>query len=137
MEEILKNENTVSDKIRNFIKKKKGVVEKHAEERDRLKDKKINELQEEKEKIHQQKEQATLETSKLTELCEAEEEDRKARDLKDQEAADLEQAKIKEKLDMNTAASYVQKKWHWFQTEGKLLGKKRKGKGGKKKKGKK
>lgn len=104
MEEILKNENTVSDKIRNFIKKKKGVVEKHAEERDRLKDKKINELQEEKEKIHQQKEQATLETSKLTELCEAEEEDRKARDLKDQEAADLEQAKIKEKLDMNTAA---------------------------------
>lgn len=56
MEEILKNEIVVSDKIRNFIKKKKGVVEKHAEERDRLKDKKINELQEEKEKIHQQKE---------------------------------------------------------------------------------
>ena len=52
MEEILKNEIVVSDKIRNFIKKKKGVVEKHAEERDRLKDKKINELQEEKEKIH-------------------------------------------------------------------------------------
>ena len=52
--------------------------------------------------------------------------------MKDQEAADLEAAKIKEKLDMNTAAAYVQKKWHWFQTEGKLLGKKRKGKGGKK-----
>ena len=78
------------------------------------------------------KEQATHDTAELTAKCEQEEEDRKARDMKDQEAADLEAAKIKEKLDMNTAAAYVQKKWHWFQTEGKLLGKKRKGKGGKK-----
>ena len=83
MNETLKNEIVVSDKIRNFIKKQKGIVEKHAEERDRLKDKKINELQDEKEKIHQLKEQATLETSELTQKCEEEEEDRKARDLKD------------------------------------------------------
>lgn len=33
---------------------------------------------------------------------------------------------------MDLAAKYVQRKWHWFQTEGKLLAKKRKGKKGKK-----
>ena len=33
---------------------------------------------------------------------------------------------------MDAAAKYIQKKWHWFQTEGKLFAKKRKGKKGKK-----
>jgi hypothetical protein len=33
---------------------------------------------------------------------------------------------------MDTAAKYIQRKWNWYQVEGKLLGKKRKGKGGKK-----
>ena len=73
------------------------------------------------------------EISVLTQKCEEEEEDRKARELKDQEAAELEQQKIQEKLDMDAAARYVQRKWNWFQTEGKLLAKKRKGKKGKKK----
>ena len=38
---------------------------------------------------------------------------------------------------MDNAAKYIQRKWNWFQTEGRLLAKKRKGgkkKGGKKKK---
>lgn len=60
------------------------------------------------------KEQATHDMADLTAKCEQEEEDRKERDRKDQEAKDAEDAKIKEKLDMNTAAAYVQKKWHWF-----------------------
>jgi hypothetical protein len=46
-----------------------------------------------------------------------------------------EQSKVQEKLDMESAARYVQKKWIWYQTEGKLLAKKKKkGKGKKKKK---
>lgn len=114
MKETLSNEVVVSEKIRKFIQKRKAIVEKQADERDRLKEKKIAELVEEKERIQGMKEQATHETAELTAKCEQEEEDRKARDLKDQEAADLEAAKIKEKQDMNTAAAYVQKKWHWF-----------------------
>ena len=37
---------------------------------------------------------------------------------------------------MDLAAKYIQRKWNWFQTEGKFLKKKKKGKkgGGKKKK---
>ena len=114
MKDTLLNEAVVSDKIKTFIQKRKRVVEKHADERDRLKEKKINELVEEKEKIQGMKEQATHDTAELTAKCEQEEEDRKARELKDQEAADAEAAKVKEKLDMNDAAAYIQKKWHWF-----------------------
>lgn len=42
--EQLKVEHEVSQKITAFIRKKKGVIEKKAEERDRLKDAKVNEL---------------------------------------------------------------------------------------------
>jgi len=35
-------------------------------------------------------------------------------------------------MDMEDAARYIQRKWKWFQDEGKFLAKKRKGKKGKK-----
>ena len=114
LEDQLKVEILVSEKITHFIRKKKGVIEKKAEERDRLKDGKVNELQEEKEKISVAKEKAIVEIGVLTQKCEEEEEDRKARELKDQESAEFEQQKIQEKLDMEAAAAYVQRKWNWF-----------------------
>ena len=44
-------------------------------------------------------------------------------------------AKIKEKMSMEDAAKYIQRRWAWFQTEGKFLAKKgKKGRKGKKKK---
>ena len=70
MRETLINEAVVSDKIKRFIQKRKGVVEKHADERDRLKEKKIAVLVEEKEKIQGMKEQATHDTAELTAKCE-------------------------------------------------------------------
>lgn len=36
-------------------------------------------------------------------------------------------------MDMDAAAKYIQRKWNWYQTEGKLLAKKKKGKKGGKK----
>jgi hypothetical protein len=44
--------------------------------------------------------------------------------------------KKKEKMEMEDAARYIQRKWKWFQDEGRLLSKKKKKgkKGGKKKK---
>ena len=68
-------------------------------------------------------------------LCEEQEEFKRAQHLKDEEAARAEEGKIQEKIDMDNAAKYIQYKWNWYQTEGKFLAKKRKGKkGGKKKK---
>ena len=93
----------------------------------------MTELQAVKDIIIQKKEDAEKETSELQQKCEEEEEDRQKRDIKDQENSALEKQKLKEKQDMETAALYVQRKWNWFQTEGKHLAKKRKGKKGGKK----
>ena len=71
--------------------------------------------------------------SNYQQLCEEQEEDRKAKELIDQKADLEERKKMQEKLDMDAAAKYVQRKWNWYQTEGKLLSKKRKGKKGGKK----
>ncbi len=47
--------------------------------------------------------------------------------------ADQEQQRAKEKMSMDDAARFIQRKWNWFQTVGKFLAKKKKGrKGGKK-----
>ena len=47
-----------------------------------------------------------------------------------------EEEKIKEKMSMDDAARFIQRKWNWFQTVGKFLAKKKKkGRKGKKKKG--
>jgi len=51
LKEQLEVEQLVSDKIRTFIVKKRNVIERQAEERDRLRDKKLNELTIEKEEI--------------------------------------------------------------------------------------
>ena len=93
----------------------------------------MTELLADKEVIIQKKEDAEKEIEKLQGLCEQEEEDRQRREIKVQESAAEEAAKLKEKRDMETAANYVQRKWNWFQTEGKHLAKKRKGKKGGKK----
>jgi hypothetical protein len=61
--------------------------------------------------------------------------ERQERRLKEEEEAAQELEKIKQKEAMDEAAKYIQKKWNWYQTEGRLLAKKKKKKkGGKKKK---
>ena len=62
------------------------------------------------------------------------EERKKREEEQDNEDANKE-AKIREKMSMEDAARYIQRRWAWFQTEGKFLAKKgKKGRKGKKKK---
>ena len=65
--------------------------------------------------------------------CDEEGEVKKQQDAIDKENEAIELAKLKEKEEMDMAAKYIQRKWNWFQTEGKFLAKKRKGKKGGKK----
>ena len=69
-------------------------------------------------------------------MVEEQNEERRKQEVLDEENAQEEQKRLQEKIDMEIASKYIQKKWNWYQTEGKLLAKKRK-KGGKKGKGKK
>lgn len=70
--------------------------------------------------------------------CEELDEEKKLALARDDEEAAKEKDKLQQKEDMIQASKYIMKKWNWFQTEGKFLAKKRKGKkGGKGKKKKK
>ena len=65
--------------------------------------------------------------------------ERKQREEKQAIEEDQKAQKIREKMSMDDAARYIQRRWNWFQTEGRLLAKKGKkgrkgGKKGKKKK---
>ena len=60
--------------------------------------------------------------------------ERKQREEKTAIEEEQKQAKIKEKMAMDDAARYIQRRWEWFQTDGRLLAKKKKGRKGKKKK---
>ena len=58
--------------------------------------------------------------------------------LQEDKKKQVDEERLKEKMTMDEAARFIQRKWHWFQTVGKFLAKKKKGrkgkKGGKKKK---
>jgi len=61
--------------------------------------------------------------------------ERKQREEKQAIEEEQKMAKIREKMSMDDAARYIQRRWQWFQTEGKFLAKKgKKGRKGKKKK---
>ena len=73
--------------------------------------------------------------TKLVELIKQDTEDRKKIDEEMQNDDIAKEQKIKEKMSMEDAARYIQRRWDWFKTEGKALAKKgKKGRKGKKKK---
>ena len=61
-------------------------------------------------------------------------EERKRREHDEESKKEEEEQKLKDKMSMDDAARFIQRKWTWFQTVGRFQAKKRKGK---KKKGKK
>jgi hypothetical protein len=58
LKEELDAERIVSDKIREFIQKRKGVIEDQADHRDKLREKKLVQLTDEKDEIQNKKEEA-------------------------------------------------------------------------------
>lgn len=120
-----------------FLKKRTKIIEGESDARDKLRDVQVNKLVDDRTVIQNKKEEADQQIDIVRQKCQEEEEARLLQQQKDDEAAAEELQKEKEKYDRIIAAKYIEKKWNWFQTEGKFLAKKRKkgkGKGGKKKK---
>ena len=135
LKENFEIEKEVSAKIISFINKKRKAVQLVSDKRDKLRETEVNKLIDKRQVIIQQKEDADQQIDVVRQKCQEEEENRILAQQKDDEAAADEAKKEQEKQDRILAAKYIEKKWHWFQTEGKFLAKKRKkGKGGKKKK---
>jgi hypothetical protein len=127
-------EKVVSKRIQDFIKKKQEGCEKDDKIRNDMREEKVKNLANEKEEIEVNREEADQEMQDFMKKIEYETEQKNRLDADDAANEADEKAKAQEKLDMDAAARYVQRKWDWYQKEGKNLMKKKKKKKGKKKK---
>lgn len=71
----------------------------------------------------------------MQQLIQQEIDEKNKRDKEELDRQEELERRRREKMDMEDAARYIQRKWKWFQEVGKFMAKKKKGrKGGKKKK---
>ncbi|CDW81373.1 leucine rich repeat family protein [Stylonychia lemnae] len=126
LEKQIKTEKLVSERIRGYVDKKTQNLNTLAEDQEKIKDKKIESLEKEKDEINRKKEEDEKEISRMHQLIQQEVDEKNKRDKEEQERQeDLERRK-KEKMEMEDAARYIQRKWKWFQDEGRFLAKKKK-----------
>lgn len=101
-----------------------------------MREKKVDGLEKDREEVHRKREDDEREITRMHQLIQQEVEDKGKRDREEKDRqAELER-KRQEKMDMEDAARYIQRKWKWYNEVGKHLAKKKK-KGKKGKKGKK
>ena len=138
IEELKQNieiEKLVSKKIQDFVSTKKEGVDKQEREVSDLREDKGKDYQKKHEDITEDMEKAKINMEDVQNLINVEQDERQSQDKLDANTAADEQKKVQEKLDMEKAARYVQKKWEWWLAVGKSLakGKKKKKKKNKKK----
>lgn len=135
MRKQLETETLVTTTIKKHLTTKVAELKDLTSKRDALREKEIADLELEKKKVTDKRLEAQQEYDKVKEDILNDDENRRRLALLDQEKQSKEDEKVKEKMSMDEAARFIQRKWHWFQTVGKFMAKKRKGKkGGKKKK---
>lgn len=117
------------------MQKKTDLLTGHAENHDKVKDRKVEELIKHKEEILKRKLDHETNIEKINGHIEQEDEEKRKRDKEEDERQEKLAKERQTKIEMEDAARYIQRKWEWYQVEGRLLAKKRKkGRKGKKKK---
>ena len=135
LEKQLKTENLVSERIRKYVGMKTDKLNGQADEQEKVKDKRVDALERDKDEINRKKDDDDKEIARMHTLIQQEVDDSNKRKKEEEERQEELERKKREKMDMEDAARYIQRKWKWYQDVGKLLAKKRKkGKKGKKKK---
>ena len=128
----LETESLVTKTIKEHLSKKQMQLVDLTKARESKKDKEGAELEAEKLRIQGMRQTAQEEYEEIKRLIADDDEYRRnlAKMESEKQAADDE--KVKEKMSMDDAARFIQRKWNWFQTVGKFLAKKKKGRKGKK-----
>lgn len=135
MRKKLDTENLVTTTIKKHLATKVAELKDLSSKRDALREKEIADLELEKKKVTDKRLEAQQEYDKVKDDILNDDENRQRIALLEKQKQSKEDEKVKEKMSMDEAARFIQRKWNWFQTVGKFLAKKRKGKkGGKKKK---
>lgn len=135
MRKLLDTETLVTQTIRKHLLTKQAELKELSTKRDVLREKEVVELEGQKMTVTNKRQDAQTEYDELKSKVFQDDEERARNALLEQEKQSKDDEKVKEKMSMDEAARFIQRKWNWFQTVGKFMAKKRKGKkGGKKKK---
>lgn len=130
----ISKEELVHETTTKRLQEKTELLRQRISDHEKAREDKMNKFDEEKKQIHENKKLDEEEVIKMTDLIAEEDKLAKKRDQEEQAEAE-DQARIqREKMACDDAARQIQRKWDWFQREGKFLAKKKKGKKGKKKK---
>lgn len=120
MEEIkalemeLGTENEVNKSVKEHLALRQTELNKKAQETDDKMENERKRLETEKTEIKDNKTAAQMEMQRIVEDINKDNEDRKRREDLDKEKEEEEQAKIQEKMSMEDAARFIQRKWGWF-----------------------
>lgn len=135
LKKLLDTEKLVHQTIKQHLMKKNAELQDFQNDRDRLRDQRTEQLEQEKAEVRQKKDEDAEKMEEITEKMLKEDELTRLWEDQQREEMEQEEAKLREKMQMEDAARFVQRKWNWFQKEGKYLAKKKKkGRKGKKKK---
>jgi len=114
LERQLKTEQLVSDRIRRYMERKTNMLVTHAEDHDKVKDKKVELLQKEKDDILKKKMEHESNIEKINGFIENEDEERRKREKEEEERQEKLEKEKQMKIEMEDAARYIQRKWEWY-----------------------
>ena len=132
---VLATEREVNDAVAKHLKERVVLLNEKYKAQEAKREAHSKEIDMQKQEIKDRKAKALEEMQEITDAITKDKEERRKREEENEEEEQKQEAKIREKMSMDDAARYIQRRWHWFQTEGKFLAKKgKKGRKGKKKK---
>lgn len=130
----IETEEIVFETVKTHLTDKREQFMEMSGTRDKQREKEIEKLDAVLKEIKDDSNVALENIEDVTTKIDANKKDNERLQAEEDYKAELEAQALADKMAMDDAARFVQNKWNWFQTVGKLLmkGKKRKGKGGKK-----
>lgn len=132
---VLSTETEVNKAVEVHLKERVTKLNSQYKSQETKKDDEVALIEAERHEIKNRCRDAKEEMARIVEKIKIDTEDRKKRDQESNAEEMAKGDKVKEKMNMEDAARYIQRRWDWFQKEGKFLAKKKKkGKGKKKKK---
>ena len=107
LEDQIKTENLVSDRIRKFLQQKADILAKKADDQDKLKDVKVEDITRDREEIYKRKAGEEDTIKEISQNIQGEVDEKANRDREEKERLDELERKRQEKMDMEDAARYI------------------------------
>ena len=133
----IETETIVFDTVKEHLTRKREELLDISSQTEKKREREIAKLETKLEEIKENSDRALEQIEEMTTKIDQNRNERAREEAEEAFEAEKQEALLREKMAMDDASRFIQRKWNWFQTVGKFLAKKkkgRKGKGGKKKK---